>query len=186
MYSDEKDAVKRLSFKVEANRGNKGYQYTSPEICKHIGAMLLKNVGGIHVDVHQPQITVYIDVREHAYIYTDIHYGLGGMPYGSSAKAMVLISGGIDSPVAAYLMAKRGVKLEFVHFHSYPFTGDRAMQKVKNLVKQIAKYTGNVRLHNVNLLEIQKAIMEHCPEQEMTILSRRFMMKIAAKISKNR
>lgn len=185
-YSDEKDAPKRLSFKVEANRGNKSYQYTSPEICKHIGAMLLKNVGGIYVDVHQPEITVHVDVRERAYVYTDIHYGPAGMPYGSSAKAMVLISGGIDSPVAAYLMAKRGVKLEFVHFHSYPFTSDRAMEKVKNLVKQVSKYTGSVRLHNVNLLEIQKAIMEHCPEQEMTILSRRFMMKIAAKIAKNR
>lgn len=183
---DQKDAPKVLSFKVEANRGNKSYSMTSPEICKHIGAMLLKNVGGIYVDVHNPEITVHIDVRERAYIYTDIIPGLGGMPYGSSAKAMVLISGGIDSPVAAYMMAKRGVKLEFVHFHSYPFTSERALEKVRNLIRQISKYTGRVRVHHVNLLEIQKSIMEHCPQQEMTILSRRFMMKIAAKIAKNR
>lgn len=184
--NQRKNRNEKLSFKVECNRSNKGFEYTSPQVCTMLGGALLKNVDNISVDVHNPEIIIHVDIREYAYVYTDIYEGMRGMPYGSSGKAMGLISGGIDSPVASFLMARRGLRLELVHFHSYPFTSERAQEKVYDLVRKITKYTGSIKLHSVNLLEIQKSIMEKCPRDEMTILSRRFMMKIATKFAQKR
>lgn len=178
---------KSFTFKVESRRSNKGFPLKSPEISKNLGGYLnQKFKEEISVDVHKPDVIVHIEVREQTYIYTKSLKGLGGMPYKTSGKGMLLLSGGIDSPVAGYLMAKRGVQLEAVHFHSYPFTSDRAKEKVIDLAKKLTKYVGQIRVHSVNLLEIQQAINEYCPSSEMTILSRRFMMAIAEKIANNR
>jgi len=177
----------KFSFKVEARRSNKGFHLTSPEISKHVGGFVNQTFKDqLNVDVHNPDIVINIEVREKVYIYTKSLPGLGGMPYKTAGKGMVLLSGGIDSPVAAFMMAKRGVQIEAVHFHSYPFTSDRAKEKVMDLARKLTKYVGQIRVHNVNLLEIQKAINEHCPSNEMTILSRRFMMAIAERIAYRR
>lgn len=177
----------KFTFKVEARRSNKGFHLTSPEISKRVGGYINQTFKEeVSVDVHTPDIVINIEVREKVYIYTKSLPGQGGMPYKTAGKGMLLLSGGIDSPVAGYLMAKRGVQLEAVHFHSYPFTSDRAKEKVLDLARKLTKYVGQIRVHNVNLLEIQKAINEHCPSQEMTILSRRFMMAIAERIAKRR
>lgn len=176
-----------FSFKVECRRSNKGFHMTSPEISKRVGGYINQTFKEeVKVDVHQPDIVINIEVRERVYIYTKSLPGQGGMPAKTAGKGMLLLSGGIDSPVAGYLMAKRGVQLEAVHFHSYPFTSDRAKEKVMDLARKLTKYTGQIRVHNVNLLEIQQAINEHCPSEEMTILSRRFMMAIAEKIARRR
>lgn len=177
----------KFSFKVESRRSNKGFHLTSPEISKHVGGYLNQTFQDeLSVDVHNPDIVVNIEVRERVYIYTKSYPGQGGMPYKTAGKGMLLLSGGIDSPVAGYLMAKRGVQLEAVHFHSYPFTSDRAQEKVLDLARKLTKYVGQIRVHSVNILEIQKAINEHCPSEEMTILSRRFMMAIAERIARRR
>lgn len=180
----ESEPVK--TFKVESRRSNKGFQYKSPEISRMAGGYILKNTEGYKVDVHNPQLTVQIEVRDKAYVFTRVISGLGGMPYKSAGKAMLLLSGGIDSPVAGWMMARRGVEIEAVHYHSYPFTSERATEKVMDLGRKLAEYTGKVRVYSVNLLEIQKAINEHCPSEEMTILSRRFMMMIAERVAKKR
>lgn len=177
----------KFTFKVESRRSNKGFHLTSPEISKRVGGYLNQSFKEeISVDVHKPDVVVNIEVREKVYIYTKSFPGQGGMPYKTAGKGMLLLSGGIDSPVAGYMMAKRGVQLEAVHFHSYPFTSDRAKEKVLDLARKLTKYVGQIRIHNVNLLEIQKAINENCPSEEMTILSRRFMMAIAEKIARRR
>lgn len=172
-----------FTFKVETNRGNKNFEMKSPEVSAYIGGQILKNVKGSRVDVHSPDILVNIDIRDKAYIYTKVFYGQNGLPYGSSGRAIALLSGGIDSPVAAYMMAKRGLKLEYVHFHSYPYTSDRALQKIYDIARELTKFTGDIKIHSVNLLEIQQAIMKNCPKEELTIISRRFMTRIATKIS---
>jgi len=178
---------KHISFKVESRRSNKGFPMKSPEISKRLGGYLNQTFKEeLTVDVHTPDVIVNVEVREQTYIYTKSLKGLGGMPYKTAGKGMLLLSGGIDSPVAGYLMAKRGVQLEAVHFHSYPFTSDRAKEKVLELARKLTKYVGQIRVHSVNLLEIQQAINEHCPSSEMTILSRRFMMAIAEKIARRR
>ncbi len=174
------------TFKVECKRANKGFPLKSPEICAEIGGNLLEALPQLRVDVHHPDTTVTVEIREKAYVFTQILKGIGGMPYKSAGKAMLLLSGGIDSPVAGYLMARRGVQIEGVHFHSYPFTSERALEKVLDLGRKLAVYTGRVRVHSINLLEIQRAIQEHCPQEEMTILSRRFMMQIAEKVAAER
>lgn len=177
----------RFTFKVESRRANKSFPMTSPEISKHVGGYINQTfTEEVSVDVHHPDVVINIEVREKVYIYTKSLPGLGGMPYKTAGKGMLLLSGGIDSPVAGYLMAKRGVQLEAVHFHSYPFTSDRAKEKVMDLARKLTKYVGQIRVHNVNLLEIQRAINDHCPSEEMTILSRRFMMAIAEKIARRR
>lgn len=177
----------KFTFKVESRRSNKGFHLKSPEISKRVGGFLNQTFKEeISVDVHTPDIVVNIEVRERVYIYTKSYPGQGGMPYKTAGKGMLLLSGGIDSPVAGYLMAKRGVQLEAVHFHSYPFTSDRAKEKVIDLARKLTKYVGQIRVHSVNILEIQKAINENCPSEEMTILSRRFMMAIAERIAKRR
>ncbi len=178
---------KRFTFKVESRRSNKGFELTSPEISKRVGGFINQTFKEeLSVDVHNPEHVINIEVRERVYIHTKTIKGLGGMPYKTAGKGMLLLSGGIDSPVAGFLMAKRGVKLEAVHFHSYPFTSDRAKEKVIELARKLTKYVGEIRVHSVNLLEIQKSINEHCPSSEMTILSRRFMMAIAQKIARRR
>ncbi len=171
------------SFKVESRRSNKGFQFKSPEISKIVGGFINQSIDEIHVDVHTPEFTLNVEVRNQTYVYCRVIPGFSGMPYGCAGRGMLLLSGGIDSPVAGWLMAKRGMAIEAVHFHSYPFTSERAKEKVMDLARIVSEYTGKIRVHNVNLLEIQQAINEHCPEDEMTILSRRFMMAIAEQLA---
>lgn len=179
----EKRGVK--SFKVETKRADKGFPLTSPEISKRIGAEVLKGCKVLKVDVHDPDMTLQVDVRhERSYIYDSKLRGFGGLPLGTNGKGMVLLSGGIDSPVAAWMMAKRGMLIEAVHFHSYPYTSERAREKVIELARIVAGYTGRFRMHIINLLPAQEAIVTSCPEEETTILVRRFMMRIAEQIAK--
>lgn len=180
----EEDGIK--TFKVETKRGNKGFPIKSPEICRTVGGYILENISELEVDVHNPDVMINVEVREKAYVYSRKIPGFGGMPYRTGGKAMLLLSGGIDSPVAGWLVAKRGVEIEAVHYHSYPFTSDRAKEKVIDLARILSKYCGRVRLHSINLLNIQKTINEKCPSAEMTILSRRFMMAIAEKVALDR
>ncbi len=172
-----------VTFKAEAKRADKNFPYKSPEIARMIGGAVLKNVDGIKVDVHNPDITVNVDIRTSAYVYTDRYSGRGGLPIGTNGKGLLLLSGGIDSPVAGFMMAKRGVEISGIHFHSYPFTSERAEEKVKSLAKILEIYCGRMKVYKVNLLNIQKEIRKNCPEDEMTIISRRFMMRIAEYIA---
>lgn len=172
------------TFKVESRRGDKKFPLQSPEISRDVGAYLLQNTDNISVDVHNPDIIIYVEVRDKAFIFSEKIDGFGGLPLESNGKAMLLLSGGIDSPVAGWLIAKRGVEIEVMHFHSYPFTGERAKEKVIDLGRILSAYCGSIKLHYINLLPIQKEINEKCPAEEMIILSRRFMMKIAEKVGK--
>ena len=175
---------KELTFKVETNRTDKNFPLKSPEISRELGAVLLREYGEhITVDVHNPDVYVNVDLKQYAYIYLDKFEAYGGLPVGTNGKGLLLLSGGIDSPVAGFTMAKRGVEIHCIHYHSYPFTSDRAEKKVKDLADIMTRYTGKIRFYSVNLLNIQKAINENCPEKEMTILSRRFMMRIAEKVA---
>lgn len=167
------------TFKVEAKRANKQYPLTSPEICAKMGAYLLSRFSNLTVDVHQPKKRITVEVRNRAYVYSDVIPGPCGMPIGTNGKAMLLLSGGIDSPVAGYMIAKRGVRLEAVYFHAPPYTSERAKQKVVDLAKQISVYTGSILLHVVNFTKVQMMIYETCPHDELTILMRRYMMRIA-------
>ncbi len=171
------------SFKVETKRANKGFHLQSLEVSKEVGAFILNHFADLKVDVHHPGLTVYVEIRDYAYLYTDKIPGFGGMPYSTNGKALLLLSGGIDSPVAGWLMAKRGVALEAIHFHSYPFTSERAKEKVISLARILAEYSGPIALHIINLLEIQQTIRANCPEEIFTLLSRRYMMFIAEKIA---
>ena len=171
------------TFKVVTNRADKSFPIKSPEVSSRIGGVILRNFEELSVDVHNPNIYLYIDIKKNAYIYIDRIEGCRGMPVGTNGHGLLLLSGGIDSPVAGFLMAKRGMNISGVHFHSYPFTSERAEEKVKNLAKSLSLYTGNIKLYSVNILEIQKELNKKCPEKEMTILSRRFMMRIAEKIA---
>lgn len=172
------------TFKVESNRADKKFPIKSPDISREMGGVILKNFNNIKVDVHNPDVYLYIDIKQNAsYIYTDRVKGYGGLPLGTNGKALLLLSGGIDSPVAGFMMAKRGVEISCVHYHSYPFTSERAEEKVKDLAQILARYMGKIKMYSVNLLNIQKEINKNCPQDEMTILSRRFMMRIAERIA---
>lgn len=172
------------TFKVEAKRADKNFPIKSPEIARIIGAKILIGCKVLKVDVHNPECRLFIDLRkDRTYIYDEKVSGFGGLPLGTNGKGMVLLSGGIDSPVAAWMMAKRGMLLEAVHFHSYPYTSPRAQQKVEELAGIVASYSGRMRMHVINLLPIQEQIVMNCPEEETTILVRRFMMRIAEKIA---
>ncbi|HZX21691.1 MAG TPA: tRNA uracil 4-sulfurtransferase ThiI [Clostridia bacterium] len=173
------------TFKVETRRGDKKFPLQSPEISRDVGAYLLQNIDDISVDVHNPDVIIYVEVRDRAFVFSDKIDGFGGLPLGTNGKALLLLSGGIDSPVAGWLVAKRGVEIEAMHFHSYPFTSERAKEKVIDLLRILSIYCGKIKLYSINLLPIQKEINEKCPEGEMTILSRRFMMKIAQKVGKD-
>ena len=178
----EKKGVK--TFKVEAKRADKTFPVKSPDIARRIGASVLKGCKVLKVDVHNPDVYLFVDVRrEETFIYQQKIAGFGGLPLGTNGKGLVLLSGGIDSPVAAWLMAKRGMLIEAVHFHSYPYTSPRAQEKVEELAKIVASYCGRFKMHVINILPIQEQIVQNCPEAETTILVRRFMMRIAEKIA---
>ncbi|MGN1059572.1 MAG: tRNA uracil 4-sulfurtransferase ThiI [Clostridia bacterium] len=172
------------SFKVEAKRADKKFPLTSPEICREVGGYLHDAFPHLTVDVNHPEETVMIEVREqYAYVYCGRVKGAGGMPVGSNSKATLLLSGGIDSPVAGYMTAKRGVKLNAVHFFSYPYTGERARDKVLTLAKILAEYTPRLDVHVVPFTEAQLAIKKNCPAEQLTIIMRRLMMRIAEQIA---
>lgn len=175
-----------VTFKVESSRSDKRYPLKSPEISRQVGGYVLSRFDNLSVDVHKPQIQLNVDVKEYAYVYIRKERAYGGLPVGTNGKGLLLLSGGIDSPVAGFLMAKRGVEIDAIHFHSYPFTSERAEEKVMDLARIVSMYTGPMKVYSINLLNIQKEININCPEDEMTIISRRFMMRIAEKVAINR
>lgn len=172
------------TFKVEAKREDKQFPMNSPQLCRHMGAVILKNAEGLSVDVHNPDILVQIEIRKEAFIFTQKVSGAGGMPVGTAGRAALLLSGGIDSPVAGWMISKRGVVLDAVHFHSHPYTSDRAKEKVIELAKIMTQYTGPIRLHIVPFTDIQLDIIDKCPKNYLTIIMRRLMMRIAEKIAR--
>lgn len=178
-FIDEQYPVKDFTFKVHARRGDKQFPMNSMELNMDIGEKILEAFDGVRVDVHHPDVMVNIEVRKYIYIYSQEIKGPGGMPVGTNGKAMLLLSGGIDSPVAGYMIAKRGVRIDATYFHAPPYTSERAKQKVVDLAKIVAKYAGPINLHVVNFTDIQLAIYEKCPHDELTIIMRRYMMKIA-------
>ncbi len=172
------------SFKVEAKRSDKKFPLTSPEICRETGGYLLRKFPHLEVDVHNPDIVVTVEIRDtSAYIHGKQIKGAGGMPTGSAGRAALLISGGIDSPVAGYMMAKRGLELMAVHFASPPYTSERAEQKVHSLLKQVSKYSGRIALFVVPFTKTQELIKDNCPEEIFTVIMRRMMMRVAQKIA---
>lgn len=185
MVLEEKIANGAKTFKVESRRGDKSFRLTSQDMSIDIGGYLLSNVGDkIKVDINKPEVKIKCELRENnVVVYSDTVPGYGGLPIGTNGKAMSLLSGGIDSPVATWMVAKRGMEVEAIHFHTYPFTSEKSQEKVKDLARILAKYCGRVRLHKVNLLEIQKSVSLNCRDEEMTIISRRFMMRIAERVA---
>lgn len=184
-YVEERYTDKNFTFKMEAKRSDKKYPMTSPEICIEMGAYLLRRFPEMKVDVHNPSVRIMVEVRNKSYVYSEIIPGPGGMPVGTNGKAMLLLSGGIDSPVAGYMISKRGVTIDAVYFHAPPYTSERAKEKVVDLARLISKYTGPIKLHVINFTEIQLYIYEKCPHEELTIIMRRYMMKIAEKIAED-
>ena len=184
-YLEEK--LKNIkTFKVEAKRADKNFPYTSPEISRELGGRILARYPHLKVDVHNPDEIVMVEIRDYAaYVHGKQIKGAGGMPTGSAGRASVLISGGIDSPVAAYMMAKRGIRLSAIHFASPPYTSPRAELKVRQLLKKVSVYSGSINLAVVNFTEIQEQIGEKCPEELFTLIMRRFMMKIAQRIAQH-
>ncbi len=171
------------TFKVKAKRANKNFPVRSLELNRSIGGDILKNLPHLKVDVHHPDIEVVIDIRaEGTYILTEIIYGPGGLPVGTAGKSLLMLSGGIDSPVAGYVMMKRGVQLEMVHFHSPPFTSERAKQKVLDLTKKLTKYSYHIKVHLVPFTEVQQLIFKHYPERYGMTIMRRVMLKISEAI----
>lgn len=175
------------TFKVESKRSDKKFPYKSPEICRETGGAILSAFPHLKVDVHNPDITVHVEVRDFgAYVRGTAIRGAGGIPVGTGGNAAILISGGIDSPVAAYMMAKRGVRLTAIHFASPPYTSQRAEQKVVKLLKKVAKYSGDMTMYTVPFTEIQETIKNQCPEELFTIIMRRLMMDIAQRIAEDK
>lgn len=172
------------TFKVIAKRSDKKFPLTSPEICREVGGYLLSKFHNLKVDVIDPEVTVVIEIRDkNAYIHSSQINGAGGIPTGTGGRAMLLISGGIDSPVAGYMMAKRGLEITAIHFASPPYTSDRALEKVKDLLRQMTHYTGRIKLYTVCFTEIQEQIRDRVREEYSTLVMRRFMMRIANKIA---
>lgn len=173
------------TFKVEAKRSDKNYPILSPEIAKKVGGAILKGCKVLGVDVHNPDCLLFVDVRtDRTYIYEDKVPAQGGLPLGTNGRGMLLLSGGIDSPVAAFMMAKRGMTIEAVHFHSYPYTSERSLEKVERLGKILSQYIGKLKINVINLLPAQEEIFKKCPEDENTILVRRFMMRIGEDLAR--
>ncbi len=171
------------TFKVNARRSDKKFPLKSPEICAELGGAILEKFPHLEVDVHEPQVTVTVEVREdYAFIHSDPVDGAGGIPVGSSGHAMLLLSGGIDSPVAGYMMARRGAVVEAIHFEAPPYTSDRARMKVEKLAELMTAYCGDVKFFCVPFTEIQLKLKANCPEELFTILMRRLMMEIAQRI----
>ena len=175
---------KNVTFKVDARRARKNYPMNSMEINMEMGGRILDAFPEMKVDVHKPQVLLQIEIRKHINIYSIEIPGPGGMPIGTAGKAMLLLSGGIDSPVAGYMVAKRGVQIEATYFHAPPYTSERAKQKVVDLARLVSKYAGPITLNVVNFTDIQLAIYEKCPHDELTIIMRRYMMKIAEELGK--
>ena len=174
------------TFKVVVNRADKTFQPNSMQTAMLLGGRLLEKFGAkIKVDVKNPNFTVYVDIREDGktFVYTDVVHCISGMPVGSAGKGMLLISGGIDSPVAGYMTCKRGMKLNCIHFHSFPYTGEAAKEKVIELARRVGEYNGGMNLYVVSFTHIQEAIHKHCPEEFMITLMRRFMMRIAERLA---
>ena len=184
-YMDEVYPDKNLTFKVNARRGDKNYPHRSEEINRDMGEVILNAFPEMRVDVHHPDVLLNIEVRKKVNMYSLRIPGAGGMPVGTNGKAMLLLSGGIDSPVAGWMIAKRGVKIDAVYFHAPPYTSERAKQKVVDLAKLVARYSGPIALHVVNFTDIQLYIYEKCPHEELTIIMRRYMMRIAEKIAED-
>lgn len=183
-YVDEAYADKDFTFKVNARRARKNYPMTSMELAAALGEKILDAFPQVRVDVHAPQVCINVEIRNHINLYSTEIPGPGGMPVGTAGKGMLLLSGGIDSPVAGYMIAKRGVRLEATYFHAPPYTSERAKQKVIDLAKIVARYSGPIRLNIVNFTEIQLYIYEKCPHEQLTIIMRRYMMMIAEHFAK--
>lgn len=180
----EKELKTVKTFKVEARRSDKRFPYKSPEICAELGGVILDKFPHLSVDVHNPDLIVNVEVRDFgAYVHGAAHKGAGGIPVGTSGNAAILISGGIDSPVAAYMMAKRGLKLTAVHFASPPYTSKRAEDKVVRLLRRVSRYAGKMTMYTVPFTKIQKTIKNECPEELFTIIMRRLMMQISSRIA---
>lgn len=183
-YIDDVYPDKHKTFKVAARRARKNYPLDSMEINVEMGGIILDAYPEMSVDVHHPDILLNIEIRDKIYIYSEMIPGPGGMPVGTGGKAMLLLSGGIDSPVAGWMIARRGVKIDAVYFHAPPYTSERAKQKVVDLARKVAAYTGPVYLHIINFTDIQLYIYDKCPHDELTIIMRRYMMRIAEHIAK--
>lgn len=183
-FIEQEYPEKNKTFKVHARRARKNYPMESMEINSELGGVILDEFPDMKVDVHNPEILLCVEIREQIYVYSRSVPGPGGMPVGTNGKAMLLLSGGIDSPVAGYMVAKRGVKIDAVYFHAPPYTSERAKQKVVDLARIVSKYTGPIYLHVINFTDIQLAIYEKCPHDELTIIMRRYMMRIAEHIAK--
>ena len=174
------------TFKVEAKRSDKKFPFTSPEISCEVGAAILDAAGGaLKVDVHEPQVCVRVEIRDFAaYICAGQEHAVGGMPIGSNGKGLLLLSGGIDSPVAGFMMAKRGVRIDAMHFESFPYTSERARQKVLDLAAKLAGYAGEIHVHIISVTHIQEVLRDNCDEDYFTLLLRRFMMRLAERTAK--
>ena len=183
-YIDETYAEKNFTFKVFAKRARKNYPLDSMTIAREMGGRILEKFPSLQVDVHEPQVSIHIEIRERISFYSESCPGAGGMPVGTNGRAMLLLSGGIDSPVAGHMIAKRGVAIDATYFHAPPYTSERAKQKVVDLAKIVARYSGPIRLHIINFTDIQLAIYEKCPHDELTIIMRRIMMYLAEHFAK--
>ena len=184
-YVDKAYPDKHFTFKVNTRRANKQYPHTSEEVNRDLGEVILDAFPETKVDVHNPDVLLNVELRaKRINVYSLVIPGPGGMPVGTNGRAMLLLSGGIDSPVAGYMIAKRGVTIEATYFHAPPYTSDRAKQKVVDLAKQVAKYAGPIKLNVVNFTDIQLYIYDQCPHEELTIIMRRYMMKIAEELAK--
>lgn len=182
----EKELKAAKTFKVEARRSDKRFPYKSPEICAELGGVILDKFPHLSVDVHNPDLVVNVEVRDFgAYVHGAALKGAGGIPVGTSGNAAILISGGIDSPVAAYMMAKRGLKLTAIHFASPPYTSKRAEDKVVRLLRRVSRYAGKMTMYTVPFTKIQETIKNECPEELFTIIMRRLMMEISSRIAEN-
>lgn len=184
-YMNKLYSGKSITFKVDTKRADKNFPGTSEGINARLGEVILKNFPEFKVDVRKPEVLLKVEIRTHINIYSLSIAGPGGMPIGTNGKAMLLLSGGIDSPVAGYMIAKRGVRIEAIYFHAPPYTSERAKQKVMDLATLVAKYAGPINLNIINFTDIQLYIYENCPHDELTIVMRRYMMKIAQRIAKN-
>ncbi len=183
-YVDKVYKNKNFTFKVNARRARKNYPMESMEINAALGEKILEAYPETSVDVHNPEVVICVEIRNKINLYSTIIPGPGGMPVGTNGKAMLLLSGGIDSPVAGWMIAKRGVGIDATYFHAPPYTSERAKQKVVDLAKIVAKYSGPINLHVVNFTDIQLYIYEQCPHEELTIIMRRYMMKLAEHFAK--
>lgn len=183
-YVDAAYKKKSFTFKVNTRRNDKSYPMTSMEVSSKLGHFLLEEFPDLTVDVHSPDEIINVEIRKTVYIYSITIPGPGGLPVGTNGKGMALLSGGIDSPVATYMIAKRGVTMEAVYFHAPPFTSERAKQKVMDLASIVADYSGVIKLHIVNFADVQMAIYDNCPHEELTIIMKRYMIKIAEELAK--